>query len=280
MTTAKDARRQLAKDTGDFFVSTTTAAGGAAGATLIDNALKDQDDDRFVTKQAAVFIVGGQTGGPTVDEERAINTKVSDTITPKRPFTIQIISGIEYEVHRIFTAGEKNSAVNVAVDLCFPILFKRATFDLTMVDLQYDYDITAAGFYRNEPRQVHWISTADTELTLPLFNWEVRQSPTLHLGFTPVAGEKLRLFGIKQPVLADIVVPQLYILTAKAAMYLYEQAIATATSDLVGRYQMLLVNAARMFAERVVRFQELGMPVTVTTDVFDQGRIDRHWNVP
>jgi hypothetical protein len=287
--TVKSARRQLAEDLGDYFVSTTTSDGAASGDTLVDDALKEQNDDRFITKQTSVWIEGGQSNGPTSDQERGLadGTKVSDTITPTRNFDVTgatgsvIKSGIEYEVHRSFSAAAKNRAITQALRLCFPIVFKRASGDVLMAADQYDYNISTIGLYRNEPRQVHLVNADDTELTREVFAWEVRDGTNLHLLFRPTDGEKLRVFGIQQPAITDLdATASLLIVSARAAWYLYEQAINSVPTDQVGRYKGLLEQAQRMFQERVIRFQEIGLPATLRTDVFDQSTTDIRWSTP
>lgn len=282
MATAQEARRQLSDDLGDYFVSTTTGA-AADAKDLIDAALLEQNNDEFPTKQATAFIKGGQVGGPVGDEERAIDTltSLSSKLTMKRAFSVLTGSGVEYEAHRIFTAAEKTRAITTALNLCFPIVFKRAQGEITMVADQYDYDISSLAFYRNEPRQVHLVSLSDTELTQELHSWDVRDGVKLHLGFRPVDAQKLRLFGIKQPALSDLdTTTTMLIITARAAWHLYDQGIAGKPSDFVGRYQGLREQAKAMFQERMTKYQPVGVSATIRTEVFDQGVVDVNWSVP
>lgn len=285
--TTQSARRQLSEDIGDYLVSTTTDDGAASGGTLIDTLLSEQDDDLLITKQTTVWITGGQTDGPTADQERGIDTKVTSTLTPFRNFDVVGATGsvikadIEYELHRLFSAAAKNRAITQALQLCFPVVFERASADIAMVANQYDYSLASAGLYRNEPRQVHLINSDDSELTREIFAWEVRDGTNLHLNFRPIAGQSLRVFGITQPAVTDLdATSTLLIVTARAAWYLYEAAIAGTPSDQVGRYNGLVAQAQRMYAERVSKFQPVGLSATLRTDVYDQIPNDIRWATP
>lgn len=279
MATVQSARKRLSQDLGDEFNSTTTATAGAPNQ-LKDDRLKDYDDDRFVTRQSTIWIAGGQTGGPANDEERGINTKSSDVLTTFRNFSVTLPANINYEVHRLFSASEKDSAISVALDLCFPILWARVQTDITMVAEQYDYNISSAGFYNNTPHQVHIVSNQDTELTIPLHAYDIRENDKLHLLFRPLDGRKLRLFGIRKATLAEVNEPQLGILTARAAMFLLEQAITQVPTDLVGRFNQLLALNASRFAERVSRHMIPGPSRSYQTEVWNTGLRDTNWRIP
>jgi hypothetical protein len=271
------ARAQLSKDIGDYFASVTTDDGAASCLTLIDDALQEQDPDRFVTKQAAVSIQGGQTGGPVTDEERGISSLAVDTITLKRAASVLLSTGLVYEVHRMFNAAEKDAALNIALNLCFPILWTYVQGEVTMVADQYDYDISALTIYRNSPHQVHLVSSLDTEITTSLFNWKILNVKYLHIGFTPIAGRKLRCFGIKVPAIANIDQPQLLILTARAAMYLYDQAMTGAPNDSIARMLQNRQIMAQTYAQRVAQYSLPTMPTTARSECYGDSAYDFDW---
>lgn len=273
MATAVQARQQLSRDMRDYFASTTTTT--AAAADKLDDArLTDEDDDIFVTRQATVWIAGGQTGGPTSDEERAISSKASNIITAKRNFSVTLADGVNYEVHRKFSAADKDEAITVALDLMVPRLWKEKIVDITTVADQFDYDISAHGFYNNQPNEVSIVSDGDTEVDFPLFAWEIRDGDTLHF-LQRIAGDKtVRLRGIIIPTLADIIQPQLQILSSRAAMYIYEGIIAEATNDQVTRWERALTMEGRRLEERIRRHQKPAPPSTIKNQSFDHTIMD------
>ena len=276
--TSEEARIQLAKDVGDYIRSTTTALADAQTG-LTDTALIDQNVDLLLTKQTSVYIKAAQTGGPVADEERASSTfDGTSKLVARRNFSVTLPASIIYEMHRWWSGTEKNDAITAALALCFPIIWKRLTSDVTMVADQYDYDITATGYYQNSPRQVRLVSASDTELDQLISDWRPKGNQYLHIEFFPVAGRKLRLEGIGMPAIADVSSPQSLIVSARAAMYLCEQAMASAPNDQIGRYGLIYQNAARMFVERVVRFAQPAMAATKLSDSV-MGITDVDWSV-
>ena len=277
MVTAVVARIQLSRDLGDYFAGTTTATGGDPGK-LKDDRLQEEDDDKFPAEGATIHLIGGQTGGPTSDEERGISTKAAGVLTMLRSWSVTVQASVNYTAHRLFRSDEKDDALTVALDLVVPIIFKDTTLDVTTVANQQDYDLSTASFYpSDEPHQVHLVSTEDTERTFPLSNWEMRGGK-LHMGMRITSVRTLRCYGIKKAVITDISQPQLLIVTARAAMYLYEQAIASAPNDMAGRFAGLLTQATQTFAERVTRHMlttEYGK--TVLTDVYEDSLNDINW---
>ena len=151
--------------------------------------------------------------------------------------------------------------------------------ELTTVALQQDYDISAAGFYNNTPHSVNVVTDQDTEIDAPLYDWEIREGTDLHLGSRITDARTLRLFGIKLPTLVSISQPQLLILTARAAIDLYIQAIAAGPNDQVGRYSGLLRTAEIRFQERVIRHMKMAMPKTIRTEAYEQSLVDTIWRI-
>jgi hypothetical protein len=96
-----------------MIASTASAAGGAAGATLIDTTLM-QINDTFNYSQI-VILSGAAAGDYRWVTDWAQST---GTFTPDRAFSAQIAgppNAVEYEVHRTFSATDKNNAINQAI---------------------------------------------------------------------------------------------------------------------------------------------------------------------
>lgn len=95
---------------GDMISSTASAQGAAAGATLIDTKLVNTDD---TFNFGELVVLTGTYAG----DYRYVNDWVQSTgtFTPDRAFTGLISSAVEYEVHRRFSATDKNSAINQAI---------------------------------------------------------------------------------------------------------------------------------------------------------------------
>lgn len=283
MVTAVVARTQLSRDLGDYFASTTTGNASCADE-LVDTALLDQDADEFLTKRTTVWIAGSQCGGPASNEERRVdrNNSVMTTGTLNffRDWSATLQAAVDYEVHHLFTAAEKDAAITVALDLVPPILWASLVEDVTMVTDQYDYDISCLGFRNNRPHDVHRVSTADTELTVPVHNWEIRDDTDLHIKFRPRNGETLRLYGIKNPTLSDIVQPQLLILTARAAMYLLETALQSTRVDQRTLFQALLQQMTQNYGERVRQHMKPAPAKRLQTEAFESDRVDTDFRIP
>jgi len=281
MSTAIQARTQVSTDIGDLFASTVTANGAANGSTLIDDTLTDIVDDSLLQpNQTASFLI---TAGDALNEERTIASKVTNTATMRRNFSTQIDSGDTYELHRQFSAAEKDRAVTQAIDLIFPMIWKAITFNVTIVADQFDYDITGAGFYNDTPHQVLRVSKGDTELTTKIYDWDIRYDVggaiKLHLFTRFETGITMRLFGIAKPVLADIAGNDLLILSSRAAMYLYETNLSSVQFDSVQVVERALALQTKMFNERVIRFMRMAMPKTIRTKALRNLRTDINFRV-
>ncbi len=273
MATDIEARDQLSRDMADRFSSCTTT--NAAGDTkLDDDRLTDEDDDIFITEQATIWVKGGQVGGPVLDEERAIDSKVSNIITLKRSASVTIQSGVDYEVHRLFRAEKKDEALAVALDLLMPRLWKELIVDITTTTDQFDYDITAHGFHNNLLNEVFIVSDGDSEVDFALFAWEIRNQITLHFLQRLTTDRTVRLRGITKPALSDINQPQLQILTSRAAIYLYEGLAVEAVNDQVQRWERAITREEKRLAERISRHQLVAPPSTMKSEVYDHSIID------
>ncbi len=278
MATDIEARDQLSRDMADRFSSATTAVSGTA-LLVVDDRLLDEDDDVFITEQATVFIAGDQTGGPTSDEERAIASKAGNTITLKRALSVTLpATPINYEVHRLFRADKKDEAITTALDSILPRLWKELLVDITTVTDQFDYDITPHGFHNNLLNEIFIVSDGDSEVDFALFAWEIRNqgnvAVNLHLLQRIQGAKTIRLRGIAKPALADVVQPQLQILTSEAAILLYEGLLAEAVNDEVTRWERVLQREKERWAKRVARHQLVAPPSTMKGEMYDHAIID------
>lgn len=281
MSTAVQARTQVSTDISDLFASTVTANGAADGSTLIDDALKDIIDDNLLQpNNVASFLI---VTGDAANEERTITSKVTDTATMRRNFSTQIDVNDTYELHRQFSAAEKDRAVTAALDLVFPMVWKPITFDVTIVADQFDYDITSAGFYNDTPHQLLRVSKNDTELTAKIYDWDIRYDVggaiKLHLFTRFETGITLRLFGIAKPTLTDISGNDLLILSSRAAMYLYETNLSSVQFDSIQVVERALALQTRLFNERVIRFMRMAMPKLQHTKALRNRRTDINFRV-
>ncbi len=282
MTTAILARQQLSRDIGDFFASTATSTAGGS-TTLVDTALQDFDDDDILNPFSNVTFM--PTDGSQANEERAFASKSGATATMKRVFTGAIQSGVAYEMHRLFTAAEKNDAITQALDLVFPMVWAPKTAEITIVDDQFDYDISASNFLFDSPHQVRLVSNDDTELTRPTYDWDVifntSGNPRLHLETRFNAGDTLRLIGIAAPLIADVTGRDIPILSAQAALYLFETNIANVFRDDTRRMEKGAAAAEKLLAVRVRRHMRI-VPFGrhVRTTAFNKSQSDINFRVP
>ncbi len=283
MAAAIDLRTQVSKDMGDFFSSTTTATGSTS--TLVDDKLNNFDDGLFIVKfNTSILMTGGAQSG----QERWIASKTGNTAVPKENWAGATGSGSTYEVHRLFSAEEKDDAVTEALEeIAGEILFEKDAFEVTSVANQQDYDITSASFHNDEPRQVHLVSSADTEDTVELYGWQtiVNTSGVKRLHFVRVieGGRTLRLFGHKKTTLSDITVgsKKALVLSARAAMYLLDGALVSPLSLGQERqpFERMLARMAQRYAERKSKL-EVGFGATNRTNVFQRQTLDISFRTP
>ena len=127
-TTLANSRIELSKQLNDFWASATTGAGAAGGTTLVDSLLK--------AKQSAwisfdMYDLITESGHARIDEERQISSLSSETLTVLAHGG-QIVSGVDYEVHRLFTASEKRRALIAAARMAWPHIHEKI-WDESMV---------------------------------------------------------------------------------------------------------------------------------------------------
>ncbi len=260
--TAALARTQLSHDTSDFFASTTTAAGGTT--TTVDNLVANFDDDIFISKHDT-FIYA--VAGTDIGLWRKVTSKSGITMTHVA-FPNGIGNGIAYEIHRIASPDEKDAAIVRALSLLNgSVLFKKAFSDLTMVADQFDYGVPS-GFWRDQVRQVHLVSRSDDEITQELFNWAPRiasdGTPDIHFYDRVRDGDTVRVWGHQAVDIGDLedLAPEALILSARAAILLYIDIVATAPNEHIARYTTLLQAAGTYYTGLLASFRPIGMPLT------------------
>ncbi len=124
MTTTLVANMQeLSKQIGDSWQSTTTGAG--TSATLVDTALKAKAND-WIQNDPYAFLTEEPGGSAAIYDERKISSldNSSGTLTTIA-FSAAPGSGIDYEVHRLFTPSDKRIALLYADHAGFPAIHEK-----------------------------------------------------------------------------------------------------------------------------------------------------------
>ena len=124
-TSLLSAEAELSKQMGDYWSSTTTGAG--LSTTLVDTALKAKANDWIDgDEEMYAFLVEEPVGSATIYDERKISSlDNSDGTLTTLAFDAAPGTGIDYEVHRLFTPSEKRRALVNAAKKIFPHLFKE-----------------------------------------------------------------------------------------------------------------------------------------------------------
>ncbi len=273
------ARTQLSKDMSDHFASVSTSSGSTTVTN--DTLLTNFDDDIFVSKyDTFIYAVNGDNAGAW----RRVTSKSSGALT-HTAFDNTMASGVTYEIHRIGNPDEKDVAITRALNLMNGvILFKKAFSDLTMVANQFDYSMPA-GFWRDQPRQIHLVSNSDDEITQELFNWTPRidsgGTNDIHFYSRVTAGDTVRVWGHKVVAITDLVdgEPEALLLSARAAILLYTDVIAKAPQEQVARWTTILQVASASYAALLNSFRPIGIPLTALKPGMETGRRDIDFGV-
>ena len=114
-TTRAVLRQRLSEAIGDYTTMTTTSAGAADGTTLVDSGIRNlsggRDDDAF--EGWYVLLTSGAASG---EIKRVLQSRESvNSITLQEAFSIQVASGITYELHRNDPAL-KHNAINRGIE--------------------------------------------------------------------------------------------------------------------------------------------------------------------
>lgn len=238
-TTLAECRKQLSREIGDYWNSTTTSSGSST--TVVDTALKAKSNDWISDAPQEMYDL--ITSGTYADEERKISSldNTSGTLTTLAHGGT-IASAVTYEVHRLFTASEKRTALIYAAKAAFPYIFKKVRDITLQVDADVigePIDISTLGLLNNTPNRISQASEADSteEYWEVLRNWRVESDGKLRL-LEGTTDYYLKIEGIgyldflttgtttvSTAWAATIAIdsPQLYVLTAEAAVYLFTQ---------------------------------------------------------
>ena len=121
-TPLSSARIELSKQLNDYWAGTSTTPASALTTELTDTALKAKEN-AWITKGTFDLITDDTTN---TNEERKISALVntSGAIT-MLAHTSANIAGIEYEIHRLFTASEKRIALIAAARMAWPHIHEK-----------------------------------------------------------------------------------------------------------------------------------------------------------
>lgn len=161
MTTTLSVNRiELSKQLGDFWASSTTSDGSTTPfITLKDSALEAKQD-AWIGKDMWVMLTEEPTGGVTsLYEERLISSLSSGTLTFKA-FGERIVSGIDYEIHRLFTASDKRIALIAAARMAYPSIHEKI-WDESMVSGNWLKD-GSFEIWTSSSALTHWTTTTST----------------------------------------------------------------------------------------------------------------------
>lgn len=244
MSSAVLLRTQVSKDLLDYWASTTTGSGSTT--TLVDSLLQQFDDSEIRTRRASFLM----TSGSSAAEERPFVSKATDTVTVTPAFGNSITSGLTYEMHRLFRAEEKDSAVTSALTNVFPFIHVPTITDIAPVSGQYLFDISGQGLKDNLPTTVLWSGPGDVDLAVPLSGWEMR-GVSLYVPYNlPITG-KIRVMGMIPPTLSDITTSQELIVSAQAVVSLLAGAASDTPNDMLGALERLLPVWQSTYIERL-----------------------------
>ena len=116
-TNLKNAAILLSKHLGDNWQGTTTAGGTVT--TLIDTALLAKESD-WIGDYAYCIIRSG-----TCDTQERKATALSSSTLTTLAYTAAIAASVQYEIHRLFSASDKNEALVHAAKASFPWLHAK-----------------------------------------------------------------------------------------------------------------------------------------------------------
>ncbi len=141
-TTRKDLRQRIGRTgfCGDMLTSTATGSG--VTATMTDTKLPNSDD----TFNGGQLVITSGAGAVAGNDRRWITDYVgsSGVITPDRAFAGAVANGDAYELHRTFSADEKDEAINAAI-LEVKLRWARIIEDATLTFTVNTYTYALAG---------------------------------------------------------------------------------------------------------------------------------------
>ena len=122
-TTLLAAMQELSKQLNDSWQSTTTGAGSAT--TLVDSALLAKAND-WITDDTWSFLTEEPASSAAIYDERKVSSldNSSGTLTTLT-FAAAPGTGIDYEVHRLFSPSEKRRALVAAARRIYPDVYNE-----------------------------------------------------------------------------------------------------------------------------------------------------------
>ena len=129
-TTLLTAMQELSRQLGDSWSSVTDGAGAAT--SLVDSALMSKAND-WVTDNSWAFLIEEPASAAAIYDERKISSLDNTTGTlTTLTFAAAPGTGIDYEVHRLFSPSDKRTALVAAARRIYPHLFTEV-WDETLV---------------------------------------------------------------------------------------------------------------------------------------------------
>lgn len=264
-------KNSLSKDIGDGLAGTTTSAGTAT--TLVDASLMAKAND-FITDNSWVFLTSEPAGSAAIYDERKVQSLDNTTGTLTcLAFAAAPGTGITYDLNRLFSPTQQNEALVYAAKSGYPWIHKPILdISLTVTANAPTKDISTIGFAQNQPTQVEYCELPS--VTYPIWtiirDWRVTTAGILYLP-SSMPASTLRLTGmgyldflltgaVSTAWTATIALdnPQTQILTAEAAIYLYNQMAGSYTT---GGREYATERLAWWVNERNKRRLQFGMPV-------------------
>ena len=114
MATTQILRDKLSDEIGDYWVSTTTSDSASVNE-IIDDALKQFDDDEFIDKFNTSIFLTGETF------ENQATSKSGNTVQFRGDFDGNPSNTTAYSLHRIFTFTDKDRTITRMATSIFPI---------------------------------------------------------------------------------------------------------------------------------------------------------------
>ena len=143
----------LGDDLDDSWISETTAQGAGNKLVLEDDNLLEKVAD-WVDDGMVVYLPDGPSGSGSA-ETRVVDSLSSTSLTVKMAFSVRVESGVDYEIHRVFTRSQKLVALRKAAPLICPgVHAVIRDMSKQTADNQYEFDISSLEIYQDRPHQV------------------------------------------------------------------------------------------------------------------------------
>lgn len=191
---------------GDLVTGTTTTSGNASFTTLVDSSLPDTDD---IYNNGQVVI----TSGTCENQRRFITdyTGSSGTVTvfSNKAFTNTILNSVTYEIHRIWSADEKDYAINEAIQLAGKHWTRKIEdTSITTTSADFTYDVTNLTVALDQTLLIDKVEVeTDTANTSAMYtelqNWYIRNnngSLTLQFRDMDYVGDVRLTYRTRPPV--------------------------------------------------------------------------------